>query len=203
MADIIRTISEKQHFAHIFNNYFSGKDIYLRAKSGNLALYFLGYSDGLAAFRIPSVKNLPETITVFVRHQTNTIYASLKFHERNEDTFVFAPVKFQVIAEARKEDRRLIGGDAGDEKNVLYIYDIISDTVINNAITMQPRKVEKIVETAMFELNKRFEYSRIGFITENVNDIRMKHILKSKTPILIPDLNSQPEPAREEEFTST
>jgi hypothetical protein len=40
---------------------FSGKDIYLRTKSGNLALYFLGYSEGMAAFRIPSVKNLPET----------------------------------------------------------------------------------------------------------------------------------------------
>jgi hypothetical protein len=65
---------------------------------------------------------------------------------------------------------------------------------------MQPRKVEKIVETAMFELNKRFEYARIGFITENVNDIRMKHILKNKTSILIPALNSQPDPDREEEF---
>ena len=199
MADVIRTINDKNHFPHLFNNYFTGKDIYLRTKNGNMALYFLGYNDGFAAFRIPGVKSLPDAIIVFVRHNTNTIYASLKLHERNEDTFVFLPVKFQIIADGRKEDRKLMAGGS-DEKNVLYIYDIVSETVITNAISIQQKKVEKIIETAMFELKKRFEHAKIVFMSENVNDIRMKYILREKTGIFIPDMNSKIETEDEESF---
>jgi hypothetical protein len=60
--------------------------------------------------------------------------------------------------------------------------------------------VGKIIETAMFELKKRFEHAKIVFITENVNDVRMKYILKEKKEIFIPDMNSQIEPEEEESF---
>ncbi|PKL35733.1 MAG: hypothetical protein CVV44_19590 [Spirochaetae bacterium HGW-Spirochaetae-1] len=201
MADVIKTITDREHFPHIFNTYFAGNEVYLRTKNGNLLLQFLGISNDHVAFRIPSVKNIPDTITVQTRHGTNTIYASLKFFEKNEDTFVFVPVKIQVVAESRKEDRKLVGDDGGG-KTVLYIYDIISDTVIQNAISMQSKKVEKIIEIAEFELKKKFENVRINFIAAGINDSRLKYILATRKYIYIPDLNSQPPPDQEEAFNN-
>ena len=199
MADSIKTISDREHFSHLFNNYFAKGEVYLRTKNGNLSLQFLGYNDDHVSFRIPSVKNIPDAIIAFTRYRGATIYVSLKLYERNEDTFTFSPLKFQIISETRKEDRKLMG-DEGAEKTVLYIYDLMSDMVIKNAISLQAKKVEQIVETAQFELRKRFAHSKVEFISTQNNDMRMKHLLETKTPIFVSDLNSNPEPEHEDDF---
>jgi len=192
MDNIIKTVSDRSQFELLFNNFFVGREIFLKTSTGNLKVQFLGYSDEHAGFRVPSVKNLPEKVTVYTRHKTNTIYASLKLFDVKEDTFIFIPEKFQIIAEARKEDRKLVGAEGG-QKNVLYIRNIISDTVIKNAIQMNAKKMEKIIEIATFDLQKQFGNIKIYFITQSKNDIRIKFMQEKKDSIFIQDLNSQPE----------
>lgn len=200
MADIIKTVTDKSQFEFILNNFYINNTIYIKTNSGNLNLTYLGFSEGNVAFRIPFVKFLPDTVVVFVRHNNNTIYLSMKFLERNEDTFVFIPIKFQIISESRKEDRKLIGIEGG--KSIIYINNLISDYIITRALATAEKKIDKVKEIAEFELKKKFDHVKIVFLHEAKMDARLKHILLTSKPIFIPDLNVDPEPKDEEEFNN-
>ncbi len=200
MADIIKTVTDKSQFEFLLNNFYVNNTIYIKTNSGNMNLSYLGFSEGNVAFRIPYVKSIPELVVVFVRHKTNTIYLSMKFLERSEDTFVFIPLKFQIISESRKEDRKLVGIEGG--KSIIYINNLISDYIITRALSTAEKKIDKVKEIAEFELKKKFDHVKIIFSNEARMDARLKYILAHSKPIFIPDLNTDPEPGDEEEFNN-
>ncbi len=200
MADIINTITESGKFPHIFNNYFAKSDVFIKTDSGNLKVQFLGCDEKHVSFRIPSVKSLSGDIIAYTRHNASTIYAVLKIFETHEDTFTFMPEKIQIMSEARKEDRKLVNSSSGGEKDILYVYDLVSDTVIINAISVNQKKIDTIIETARFELEKRFPHNRIQFREFNSVDVRMTYFMKNIKPIFVPDLNSDPEEKDAEMF---
>ncbi|MCP4129793.1 MAG: hypothetical protein GY754_02135 [bacterium] len=191
MADQIKTVTDRSQFAMLFKNFFMGKEIFLKTKSGNIKIQFLGYLDEHAAFRIPLVKNVPETVVVFVRNTNSTINLALTFFEKNEDTFTFNPIKFQILSVARKEDRQSMGVE-GEGTNVIYISNIMSEDIVKNSLTHSQKKIDQIEEIVRFDLEKQFEKIKIYFITKGKNDIRLKHFLEDRTPLFIGDLNSQP-----------
>ncbi|HOO72324.1 MAG TPA: hypothetical protein PK926_11230 [Spirochaetota bacterium] len=190
MAQSIKTITDKARFETIFKNYFANKDVFIKTKSGNITVHFLGYLEENVAFRIPHVKNIKDSITVFLRHQSHTIYALLKFLERNEDTFIFLPVKMQVISEERKEDRMLVGSEGGT--NVIYLTGVMSDLAIKNEIMVNDKKVEHVKEIVQFDLQKQFDNVKVYFISEGKSDQRMKSLVERDRPIFVPDLNTDP-----------
>lgn len=200
MADIIKTVTDKSQFEFILNNFYINNTIYIKTNSGNLNLTYLGFSEGNVAFRIPYVKSIPDNVVVFVRHNNNTIYLSMKFLERSEDTFVFIPIKFQIISESRKEDRKLIGIEGG--KSIIYINNLVTDYIITRALATADKKIDKVKEIAEFELKKKFDHVKIIFLHEAKMDARLKHILSTSRPIFIPNLNVDPEPEDEEEFNN-
>ncbi len=190
MADLIKTITDKDQFKYIFDKYFAGRDIYLKTSGGSIKLQYLGFSDEHVAFRINRVKNLPENVVVYTRLNANTIYAGLKLYEINEDTFIFIPVKFQILSESRKEDRNSLG--AGGGTNVLYITNVMSDFLIERALTMSEKKVDNIEEIARFDLEKQFDRIKIHFINRGKSEIRFKHFETGGDVIFMRDLNTPP-----------
>jgi hypothetical protein len=201
MAESIKTVTDKSQFEMILVNFFRGKEVFLKTKSGNLKIQFLGFNDSRVAFRIPFVKNIPETIIIFTRHNYNTIYASLNTIENNEDTFIFLPVKFQIIAETRKEDRTQTQADTAG-RNIVYMANVMSDFAMKHELTVNHRKVDNIREIIEFDLKKQFERIRLYFISEGKLDVRMKYIIENGMPIHIMDLNSPPDPKREKAYNS-
>lgn len=191
MAESIQTITDKGQFEEIFNKNFAGNEIFLKTKSGDLLIQFLGYSDGNAAFRIPRVKSVPDTILIFSRTSSNTIYSSLKLIENKEDTFIFIPVKFQIISESMKEDRKEIGGQGG--KNIIYVSNIISQSMIHNLLDSSEKKIALVKQKINTDLKGKFERIRIVFVNETSIDVRMKHFLANFTPIMIRYLSMKPE----------
>lgn len=190
MAQSIKTITDKDRFEGIFKNYFAKKDVFIKTKSGNLAVQFLGYSGENVAFRIPHVKNIREAITVYTRHQSLTISAVLNYIERNEDTFIFLPSKIQVISQERKEDRIISGGE--ESTNVIYISNIMSDLGIKNDLMLNDKKVEHVREIMQFDLQKQFDSVKVFFVNDSQTDIRMKILINRNSPIYIADLNTEP-----------
>jgi len=197
MPDLIKTVTDKTQFGFLLDNFFKGTSAYIKTSSGSIALQYLGYSDGNVAFRIPLVKSSPDSVVVFTRHKTNTIYLSLKFIERSEDTFVFIPVKFQIISESRKEDRKLVGIEGG--KSIMYLNNLISDYIIERGLAGGEKKIDKIKEFAEFELKKKFELVKIVFINESKSDNRLKHVIGTSKFLYMPNLNVDPEPGKEED----
>ncbi len=199
MADLIKTVTDKSQFEFIFNNFFTGNSVFIKTNSGNINLQFLGYSDGNAAFRIPLVKSIPDNVVVFVRRGHNNIYLSMKFVERSEDTFMFIPVKFQIISESRKEDRKLLQVEGGG-KSIMYVNNLVTEYMLHRELSTSEKKIDKVKEVAEFELKKKFEYVKILFSFEAKSDQRFKFIQSNSRPLYIPNLNEDPTPELEEDF---
>lgn len=198
MPDQIKTVTDKSQFQFLLDNFYKGHQVFIKTSSGSLILQYLGYADGNVAFRIPHVKSIPDNVVVFTRHRDHTIYLSLKHIEKSEDTFVFIPVKFQILSESRKEDRKLVQIEGG--KSIIYMNNIITDYIIERGLSTSEKKIDKIKEIAEFELKKKFEHVKIVLLHEAKSDIRLKHVLKVGKTIFIPNLNENPDPAIEEDF---
>ncbi len=193
MAETIKTITDRGQFEEIFNKFFSNRDVYIKTKSGDLAIQFLGYSSGNVAFRIPRVKKVPDTIVVFSRMGDDTIYASLKSLEGNEDTFIFLPIKFQIISEARKEERTSLG--SGEGKSVLFATNLISESMIQHALDSNEKRFSLLKSQIAGDLKGRFNRVKVVFLNEARIDPRMKHFMVSWSPILIKEIGKEPSEA--------
>lgn len=198
MADQIKTVTDRGQFQFLLDNFYKDHQVFIKTSSGSINLQYLGYSDGNVAFRIPHVKSIPENVVVFTRHKDHTIYLSMKHIERSEDTFVFLPVKFQILSESRKEDRKLVHIEGG--KSIIYMSNLINDYIIDRGLSTAEKKIDKIKEIAEFELKKKFDHVKIIFIYEAKSDIRLKHVISSGKTIFIPNLNENPDPSGEEDF---
>ncbi len=196
MSDSITTISDKGEFASLIQNYFSKGDIFVRTSNGDIKIQYLGYSQDKIAFRIARVKNSPETITAFTRTPDRTIYASLRLVESNEDTFIFQPVKFQVITQAIKEERKNV---TGGSKNIIYVSNIMSDTYIASSLESSSKIIDQIKERVLFDFKKNFSRLRIMMINEMKFDQRMRHMQETMAPIVIMDMKAIPDPKNEKE----
>lgn len=198
MADQIKTVTDKGQFQFILDNFFKDHQVFIKTNSGSISLQYLGYSEGNVAFRIPHVKSIPENVVVFTRHKDHTIYLSMRHVERSEDTFVFIPIKFQILSESRKEDRKLVHIEGG--KSIIYMNNLINDYIIERGLSTADKKIDKIKEIAEFELKKKFDHVKIVFIHEAKSDIRLKHVLTVSKTIFISNLNVNPDPGSEEDF---
>lgn len=198
MADTIKTITDRGQFEEIFLKFFSNREVFIRTKSGDLFIQFLGYSDGNVAFRIPRVKNVPDTIVALTRLGDNTIYASLKVLDRNEDTFTFLPVKFQIISEKRREERTALGQSEG--KNILYLTNLISEAMIQGLLESNGKRLDSVRDRISSELKGRFERIKVMFVNETRIDPRMKHFMESYIPLFIRDMSAEPTEQQKKDF---
>jgi hypothetical protein len=199
MSEVITTISDSGQFEEIFNKFFLQRDVYIKTKSGDLHIQFLGYNNGNVAFRIPRVKSVPDAIVVLTRISDNTIYASLKLLERNQDTFIFLPLKFQIISEKRREERTNL--EKPDGKNVLFVTNLISDLMIQNSLDSNEKKVRAVKDKISEDLKGKFDRIRAVFFNESRIDVRMKHFMDSWNPIFIKDRGGVISDSEKKEFS--
>ncbi|MGV7929208.1 MAG: hypothetical protein AB2L13_09920 [Spirochaetota bacterium] len=191
MAELIKTITDKSLFEKIFYKFFFKNNVFLKTKSGDLKIEFFGYTDGMAALKIPYLKNMYESCLIFTRNESYTIYANLKLVEKQEDdSYIFIPVKFQIISAMRREDRKIVD-IGGQGKNIIYVTSVISDFIIQNSLAMESKKVDHVKEIVRFDLEKQFKQVRIFFCNEGMTDIRMKYFYENKTPFLVSDINKK------------
>ncbi|MBN1532623.1 MAG: hypothetical protein JXA20_08175 [Spirochaetes bacterium] len=199
MAGTIVTITDREKFQHILDTYFARTSVYLRTKSGDLNIQYLGFSEGNAAFRIPRVKNCPDMLLILTRHGDSTIYATLKYVENNEDTFIFMPVKFQIISGERREARTSLPIE-GNDKNVIFLSNLMTDFLMQNCLMANEKKLDNIKESLKYDLEQKFERVRIVFMHESKTDPRLKHIQMDYVPIFIPDIGEKPDEKNEQAF---
>ena len=192
MSEQIQTITDKEQFKEIFYKYFINGDIYLKAKNGDLKIQFLGYSSDQVAFKIPLIKNLSGACLIFTRQGNNIIYAQLKYLERQQDdSFVFYPIKMQLITVERREDRKTISVE-GTGKQIIYITNMISDFIMENTLSMESRKLDRIKELLKTDIEKHFPFIKIFFFNEGSSDPRMRHFANMNKPIYIADIHKKP-----------
>lgn len=202
MADRIKTIADKSVFDKIFNKFFYNNKIFLKTKNGDLQITYMGYSNGIAAFKIPFVKNITDDCLVFVRSDMNTIHCHLKFQEKQEDDmFLFFVNKFQVIGTVRTEERISLGMNepSKEGKSVIFITNFISDFIIHNSLALENKKTARVKETILYDMGQGFNFVKLYFANEGLSDPRMNYFYTKKQTIFIPDINSQEIPEKKEQ----
>ncbi len=192
MPDQIKTISDRTTFEKILHKFFQNTNVFLKTKTGDLKIQFVGYSNDIAAFKIPFLKNINGTCLIFTRYESNTIHALVKFQERQgEDIFTFIINKFQVIFRARGEERKTLETPYhGQSKNILFVTNLISHSIIQNSLAMETKKIQRIKDFVNTQMSEAFNHVKIFFCNEGKADSRMMHFMRDKKPIFIPMINS-------------
>jgi len=198
MADKIKTVTDKEQYGFLLDNFFKGRSVFIKTSSGNIGLQYMGYSEDRVVFKIPLMKSSPDNVVVFTRRNANTIYLSLKYVERSDDVFVFIPIKFQILSGLRKEGRTSLDSPGGS--NIIYINNLITDYIIERSLATAERKIDKIKDLIEYELKKKADHVRVVFINDIKTDNRLRHIKNTSQSIYIPDLNVDPEKTQEEMY---
>ncbi|MBN2040703.1 MAG: hypothetical protein JW864_11705 [Spirochaetes bacterium] len=192
MPSQIKTINDRASIDRVFAGFFTKGNVFLRTKSGDLKIQFLGYTEGIAAFKIPFVKNIPEKNILSTRHEQSTINALVKFHEKQEDNvFLFLINQLQVIYRSRGEERKSVDSSYGKDKIVVFITNLISYSIIQNSLSLDMKKIERIREAVAGEISQAFNFIKITFCNEGKGDVRMNYFFKNKEPISIPNIKDK------------
>ncbi len=193
MSKQIKTITDKNIFEQICNKFFKDNNVYLKTQNGDLAIKFFGYSDGIAAFKVPYIKNITENCLIFVRRGSDTIHAHVKFHDKQEDDmFLFYVENFQIINIERREERKSVEGEGSKEgKEIIFVTNVISDFIIQNTLGIHVKKVDSIKETIKYEVGNAFQKIKIFFCNEGASDVRMKYFQDAREVIFIPNIQDK------------
>lgn len=185
MINKIKTISDKALFNSIMNDYFLHKKAYVKSSSGNIQVKFLNCSGGLAAVRIPFNVSPPQNSLIFTRNNDNVIFAYMKFWEaRDADTFIFEPAKFQIIKAVRKNERKSIG--ASEDNGLIFATNIITEYLIRNSLSNKKEATDKMKKRIIYDNEKDYEYIKLFFEDNEIDDPRMNYFHDKREPLFIP-----------------
>ncbi|MFH0975981.1 MAG: hypothetical protein V1874_09385 [Spirochaetota bacterium] len=187
----INTITDRRLFQDILGKFFFNKSCFLYGKEGALEVKFNRSSDGLIVIKIPFFTEEPTNCIAFTRQGANIIFVYLKLCGRKEDNiYIFNPAKFQIAEADRKDERKSLIKNT-NSKSVLYITNFISDNIINKSLSSQAEKLDRIKEIIAYDHLNEYEYLKLFFCNEEMNDARMKYFNNSRIPIFIPNIHSE------------
>jgi len=192
MSQDVQSTTITENFDRAFDRYFTTGDVFLRVHNGKTKIQYYGFSERHVAFRIPHAKSLKGEYVVFRSIANTMVYAYLKFLNREEDgTFIFTPIRIQIISQGRDEDRESIE-DNEKKKSIVFITNVISDFMILNSLSMSMKKVDVIRDTIIDDTDNAFEHIKIHLANEGRSDARMKHFSSERNPIYIQNYSAAP-----------
>jgi hypothetical protein len=187
----INTITDRRMFQDILEKFFFHKNTFIYGKEGALEVKFVKSSEGLVIIHIPFIAEEPTNCIAFTRQGVNIIFVYLKLCEKKEDNiYIFNPAKFQIAVADRKDERKSLIKNA-DKKSVLYITNFISDNIINKSLGSFADKLSRIKEIIAYDHLNEYEYLKVFFCNEEINDARMKYFNNNRTPIFISNIHSE------------
>ncbi len=191
MTDGMEIITDRSLFKNILDRFFFNRTSYIHSQKGNIEVTFVDSSNGLVKLQMPVSIEEPKNCIAFTRQGQNIIFVFLKLCEqKTKNVFLFNPAKFQVMRAERMETRESLV-KASKHISLIYITRFISDKIINTLLRGQEDKLKRVKEIIKYDNYKKFEYLRIYFCNEGIDDARMKYFISSRTPILIRDFSSQ------------
>ena len=200
MASEIQTINDEKLYDKIFNNYFENNNVQIKMSNGTITVYFLGYNDNQAAFRINGVKNLPKVCTLVTKKNDQLVYATLLFIDKQEDNlFVFKPVKFQIISTTKREDRKSLDSEKGGKK-LIYMINIVTDFFIDYDLHVERKRLDKFRDKIIEDMDKSYEFIKLYFSSDGNLDTRMKYFKTNKKPLYIQDIKAEEVSSNKDEF---
>ena len=180
-----KIISSPEKIKELFDTFFAEKTADIKYSGKELKVKCYSFINGKAVIGIPFTTTIPEPVMIFNSQGNKTVHLALKKagNAGEENTF-FDITKCILIESARSANRHQISHNK-DQKKVVYITDFINDTIVENSISFESKRINAIFARAEAELLKHFLTVRFVIKNEMPHDLRMQYILKNRTGIII------------------
>ncbi|MFH0977432.1 MAG: hypothetical protein V1874_16760 [Spirochaetota bacterium] len=194
----VTTYSDAASFDKIFNNEFTKFQSFIKDNQTVIRVKFLSFADNKLLFEIKDFYIIEKDYLILCRNTSGyTFYAFLKFLEKKDSvTYIFSPVKIQVVYTPRKEERIIL--DPQNKLNHrLFIANMISEYIIKNSLEYNKKKKKAIEDTIKIKLEQSFDHIRLYFLQYGKDD-RMNYFKDNIRPIFIADIHNEPEDKHKE-----
>ncbi|HPJ35850.1 MAG TPA: hypothetical protein PK358_13515 [Spirochaetota bacterium] len=169
-------IKEPEKIRDLYNSFFSGKPAFMKYYSSDIQVNCRSYSTGHVLIAVPSLISLPDPVIIFSFNENNMINFTLKKTASFQDNLIqFIITRCHILPSSRNQNRSVIDYRS-DNRNVLYITNLITETVINNSLIINHNKISTVFNYAEKKLKQKYLFAKICTATEIPHDTRMQYI---------------------------
>ncbi len=169
-------IREPEKIRELYNSCFSGKTVFMKYYNNDIRVKCHGYSVGHVVIAIPYLKSIPDPAVIFSFDDNNIIHLNLKKTAAiQQDLFQFAITRCYLVPSSRNQNRRSIELTS-ENKNLIYITNLITETMINNSLIISHNKINTILSYAEKKMKQKFLFVKMTTAMEIPHDPRMQYI---------------------------
>jgi hypothetical protein len=169
-------VREPEKIRELYNSCFSGKTVFMKYFNNDIRVKCHGYSVGHVVIAIPYIKSIPDPVVIFSFDDNNIIHLNLKKTAAiQQDLFQFAITRCYLVPSSRNQNRSTIELTSAN-KNIIYITNLITETMINNSLIISHNKINAIFSYAEKKMREKFLFVKMTTAMEIPHDPRMQYI---------------------------
>lgn len=169
-------IKEPEKIRELYNSCFSGKTVLMKYYNNDIRVQCHGYSVGHVVIAIPYLKAIPDPAVIFSFDDNNIIHLNLKKTAAiQQDLFQFAITRCYLVPSSRNQNRSTIELTS-ENKRLIYITNLITETMINNSLIISHNKINTILSYAEKKMKQKFLFVKMTTASEIPHDPRMQYI---------------------------
>lgn len=201
-------IVDKNELDRIFDSVFTRHDVYLRIDDVNQVVELKEYRDGTVILGT-TARILATDSCLLLSRLGNELYCARIVPAFESDVVTVVENKFQysftlagvqIIAAARKEERKSLATPVDGERKTIFITNLVSDSLLKDCFVHEKDRVEYFRDAIQDKLAGAYPYARVFFLHERFADERMKYFYRERKPLYIENLREAPKSDSEKTF---
>lgn len=178
-------IREPEKIRELYNACFSGKTVFMKYYNNDIRVKCHGYSVGHVVIAIPYLKAIPDPAVIFSFNDNSIIHLNLKKTASiQQDLFQFEITRCYLVASSRGHNRSTIELTS-ENKRIIYITNLITETMINNSLIISHNKINTIFSYAEKKMKQKFLFVKINSAIEIPHDPRMQYIYSNNDGYIV------------------
>ncbi len=178
-------IREPEKIRELYNSCFSGKTVFMKYYNNDIRVKCHGYSVGHVVIAIPYLKSIPDPAVIFSFDDNNIIHLNLKKTAAiQQDLFQFAITRCYLVPSSRNQNRSTIEL-TNSNKNLIYITNLITETMVNNSLIISHNKINTVFSFAEKKMKQKFFFVKMTTAMEIPHDPRMQYIYSNNEGYIV------------------
>ncbi|HOP63607.1 MAG TPA: hypothetical protein PK358_01725 [Spirochaetota bacterium] len=188
----IQPVTSHERIGDVVERFFNRKNSYLKHYKNDIRVKFYKYINGKITLGIPLLRTIPEPSFIYGYSGDDIAHLYLKLSESLQpDILVFDVQKCVVLRGERNGERKVVNSDQGN-RPVIYVKNFITETMLENSLLFESKRVDSILEVTEVELMKYFTYAKLVTKSRAEYDRRMQYISLYGRPLVVNSIGEKP-----------
>jgi len=188
MPDEIRRITDKSVIREILQNYFIDHNVFIRTSELNIQVDSFTYSDGKMNVSVSAENPDLGKAVLYVRNNKEVLFSHADLVSQDDNgRYVFDPVDVQIMQIPRKEERKKTDREETENREPVYISNIVSDFLLKEDLNYSKKKVEFLKVEILKKIQPSYPDTDIFLFNEKGTSARMEYFARERSPYFIPD----------------